>query len=187
MNVKVIGRGNVPKKGAFLFVSNHCSYFDPPLLGTSIYRSLNYMARDTLFKTACSNWVMRRLNAFPVKRGNADLAAVKESLRILKDNRPLVMFPEGTRSKDKELKRGKPGAGFIVSKAHVPVVPAYIEGSFDALPHGISTLKRHPVRVIIGEPMTFSPESFVNRDRETYQRISDEIMAKISELGDTHK
>ena len=106
LGFKVVGRENVPKKGPFIFVSNHVSYLDPILLGTSVYRSLNYMARANLFKRRRFGGMMRSVHAFPVKRDNGDLKAIKDSLRILKEGKPLVIFPEGTRSKDKELKRG---------------------------------------------------------------------------------
>lgn len=184
LNVKVFGRKNVPKKGAFIFVSNHCSYLDPMLLGTSVYRSLNYMARDTLFKTERFARIMRGLHAFPVKREDGDIGAIKESLRILSSGKGLVIFPEGTRSKDGNLQNGKPGAGFFVARSKVPVVPAYIDGSFEAMPGGRDTLKRHPVRVYIGAPMVFEEGLLEKKDRNTYQRISDEIMRRIADIRD---
>jgi len=182
LGLKVVGRKNVPKKGAFIFVSNHVSYLDPIILGTSVYRSLNYMARENLFSTPRMAWAMRGVHAFPVKRSKGDLKAIKQALAILKENKPLVIFPEGTRSKDKNLKRGKPGVGFIVSKAKVPVVPAYIEGSFDALPRNVKTLKRRPIKIYIGEPIKFDTVTTAKRDKEIYQKISDEVMDRIAAL-----
>lgn len=185
LGFKVVGRKNVPKRGAFIFVSNHSSYFDPILLGTSLHRSLYYMARESLFHKPISNWAMNKVHAFPVKRDKGDLGALKQALAILKDGKPLVMFPEGTRSKDKVLRSAKPGIGFIVAKARVPVVPAYIEGSFEALPGSLKTLKRHPVAVYIGEPVVFD---FVHGrpSKEDYQKISDEIMKAIARLREKH-
>ena len=130
--------------------------------------------------------MMRSVHAFPVKRNNGDLAAIRTSLGILKSGRPLVIFPEGTRSKDTELKHGKPGIGFIVSRSGVPVIPAYIEGSFDALPRGLGTLNRHPVRVYIGKPVIFDDSYIRKRDKESYQKISDEMMRRIAQLKDQY-
>lgn len=182
----VVGRENVPKKGPFILVSNHTSYLDPILLGTSLYRSLYYMARDTLFKRSCSGWIMRNLHAFPVRRGKGDLGAIKESLRILSEGKPLVIFPEGTRAKDENLRNAKPGVGFIVARAAVPVVPAYVGGSFSALPRGWKTLARHPVTVYIGKPVVFDKNGFAARDKAAYQKISDEIMCQIARLKERH-
>jgi 1-acyl-sn-glycerol-3-phosphate acyltransferase len=186
LDFKVIGRENVPKRGAFLFVSNHTSFFDPILLGTSLYRSLNYMARDTLFKTRCSAETMRTVHAFPLKRGRGDLSAIREALRILGMGKPLVIFPEGTRAKDKHLRRAKPGAGFIAVRSGVPVIPAYVWGSFDALPRGWKTFRPHPVRVYIGKPVDVKNRvqgpGPRGQDKEVYQCVSDEMMKRIGEL-----
>lgn len=177
-----MGRENVPRRGSFIFVSNHQSYLDPILLGTSIRRGLYYMARENLFHRPLSDWIMRGVHAFPVKRGKGDLGAIRSCLNILKKGGPVVIFPEGTRSKDYNLKKGKPGVGFIVSKAAVPVVPVFIDGSFSALSRGIKTLKRFPVSVYIGEPVRFDAVLLRKTDKESYQKISDEIMSRIAEL-----
>lgn len=185
LGFKVVGRENIPKKGAFIFASNHSSYFDPILLGTSIYRSLYYMARENLFWKPFFGAVMRQVHAFPVKRNSGDLGALKQAMAILGDGKPMVMFPEGTRSRDKRLRPAKPGVGFIVVKSAVPVVPAYIEGSLEALSGNLGTLKRHPVAVYIGKPVLFD----IGRERgnkDVYQNISDDIMARIAALRDEH-
>ena len=181
----MVGRENVPGKGAFIFVSNHSSYFDPIMLGTSIHRSLYYMARENLFWKPFFGWVMGQVHAFPVKRDRGDMGALKQALAILKDGKSLVMFPEGTRSIDRSLRPAKPGVGFIAAKAGVPIVPAYIDGSLEALPRSLKTLKRYPVAVYIGKPITFDL-SQVRNSKEAYQKISDEIMAKITALRDEH-
>lgn len=184
LGFKVTGRENVPVKGAFIFVSNHVSYLDPILLGTSVPRSLYYMARENLFKRPCFGGIMRGLHAFPVKRSKGDLRAIKQALGILAAGKPLVIFPEGTRAKDKNLRPAKPGTGFIVSKAMVPVIPAYVHGSFDALPRGVKTLKRHPVEVYIGKPINFDSMTFEKKGKAAYREITDEVMKKITELKD---
>jgi len=183
----VVGRENIPEKGAFILASNHVSYLDPPILGTSMYRSLNYMARANLFKRQCFGWIMRHIHAFPVGRNTNDFWAIKESLRLLYSGRPLVIFPEGTRAKDKTLRQGKPGVGFIVAKTRVPVIPAYVGGSFEALSRGVKTLKRHPVSVHIGKPIFFDLDNLDRKDKARYQKISDEIMKRIAELKSNYE
>lgn len=183
--LKIVGRKNVPKKGAFIFVSNHASYFDPILLGTSIHRSLYYMARENLFAKGLSDWIMKSVHAFPVKRGTGDLGALRQALAILDEGKPLVMFPEGTRATDKKLRPAKPGVGFIVAKAGVPVIPAYIDGSLEALPRSLKTLRCRPVSVYIGEPIVFN-DAMKCKNKEAYRLMSDEIMRKIALLRDEH-
>jgi 1-acyl-sn-glycerol-3-phosphate acyltransferase len=180
LNVKVVGRRNIPAKGSFIFASNHASYIDPILLGTSIHRSLNYMAHEGLFERRFLAWALPKVQAFPVKRGQGDLGAMRQALKLLKTGKPLVIFPEGTRTEDRQLQRGKPGIGLIVARSGVSVVPAYIEGSFDAMPRGMKRLKRRQVRVYIGKPMRFDSGDLSGRD--AYQNISDRIMAEIASL-----
>lgn len=183
LSFTVTGAENIPARGGFILAANHTSYLDPLLLGAAVRRELYYMGREELFKRgALSAWVMRRLHTFPVKRHGGDLAALRTSLGILKQGGALGIFPEGTRVKHTNLKRGKPGIGFIVAKAGVPVIPAYIEGAFEALPHGRKTFKRHPVAVRIGEPIIFDAHAIDGRGKEVYQEVSDRIMARIAEL-----
>ena len=186
LGFKVIGRKNIPGKGAFIMVSNHTSYLDPIILGTSLYRSLNYMARENLFSKDLSEWIMRKVHAFPIKRGKGDLRALRDAVRILDAGKPLVIFPEGTRADDENLRRAKPGIGFIISKDGVPVVPAYISGSIFALPRGARSIGRHPVTVYIGEPIIFDKDYISNKTKDSYQRIADKVMGGIAELKNKH-
>jgi len=114
------------------------------------FQNNSYLAKKELFETKFSNWYFRKIHAIPLDRGEADPSALKKVLKILKSGRPMVLFPEGTRSKENGLQRGKPGIGFIVSKSGVPVVPAYIEGSYNAVPEGLGSIKRSRVNVFIG-------------------------------------
>lgn len=182
LGLKVCGRHNIPSKGGFIFASNHASNCDPFILGTSIYRPLEYLAKEELFRHPFARWIYTSFHAHPVKRGNVDFHALKETLRILGKGKPFLIFPEGTRSKDGNLQLGKPGIGLIAYKSGLPVVPAYIAGSSGAMPGDAGKLYRHPVRVLIGEPMRFDDLRREANDRRVYQEISDRIMRKIALL-----
>jgi 1-acyl-sn-glycerol-3-phosphate acyltransferase len=182
LGFQVFGRENVPKKGSFIFASNHASYLDPMILGTSLYRSLNYMARESLFDSSGFARIMRGLHAFPVRPNDSDFAAIRTALGILNGGKPLVIFPEGTRSEDRALRRGMQGIGFLAAKSGVPVVPAYIDGSFEALPKGAKRLVRHRIKVYIGSPIYFDSGESGKKGRKLYQDISDRVMLEISKL-----
>lgn len=186
-NFKVIGRNNIPSDGAFIIASNHASYLDPILLGISLHRALNYMARENLFRRRFSDFIMRSVHAFPVKRNDSDYGAMRKALSLLEEGKPLVIFPEGTRSKDKELRKGKPGIGFMAVRSGVPVVPAYVGGSFDALPRGVKTLRRQQVKIYIGKPVIFGKGRPGAKDRRFYEDTTDEIMKKIAELKNIYE
>ena len=134
LRTRVVGLRHVPREGAVLLVSNHQSYMDPILATMDIPREGNYMARDSLFKNPLFGRMIAYLNAFPVRRNTADLAAIKESLRRLKQGKALLLFPEGTRTVDGRIQPMLPGLGAIAKKARVPIVPTLIDGVFQAWP-----------------------------------------------------
>lgn len=158
---------NIPLKGGFILASNHISNLDPPILGISTRRRLHFMAKIELFKHPLVGWWLRQLWAFPVKRGQGDMGALKETLRILKRGNPVLIFPEGTRRQAGEELRAQPGAGFIAIKAKVPVVPVFIQGSDRAMPPGSKFFKRSLVTVTIGKPFNL-PEGLTNEQASIY-------------------
>jgi 1-acyl-sn-glycerol-3-phosphate acyltransferase len=99
-------------------------------------REASFMARDTLFVNPPFKRLIESLNAFPVRRGTADLGAIKEALRRLKKGGLLILFPEGTRSEDGRIKPLLPGLGAIAKKSRVPLVPTLIDGMVQAWPRG---------------------------------------------------
>jgi 1-acyl-sn-glycerol-3-phosphate acyltransferase len=186
--LKVVGRENVPKDGPFILASNHESNADPFLLGMSLPCSkwFSYLAKKELFEGNVRGWYFRKIHAIPLSRGEADPSAIKKVLKILKSGRPMVLFPEGTRSKGKGLQKGKPGVGFIVAKARVPVVPAYIDGSYKAMPESFGSINRSKIRVFIGKPVYFDWTIFDKHGKDAYQNVSDEIMRRIAGLKEEY-
>lgn len=174
-SLKVYGKENVPLKGAFIFASNHLSYLDPPIAAVSINRKLSFIARDSLFRNKIFGFLLRRLNAFPIKRESADFRALREALRRLAKGKAVLIFPEGTRGVRGMEKKSNPGIGFLISKSNVPVLPVYIHGADKALPSGAKMIKRSPVNVIIGKPIN----SFQS---QSYEEISKEIIDVIYSL-----
>ncbi len=181
--VKVIGHSNIPKKGGVIIASNHVSYLDPPFVGCVISRRVNYMARDDLFRNPVFAWILRKWKSFPVKRGTGDRGAIKEAVRRLKKGEPMLLFPEGTRSRDGRLREGKAGVGIIVALSGAKVVPAYIKGSEEVLPRDSKRLRFKKVIVSFGKPIDFTGMIEENRgNKYLYSDISKRIMEGIAEL-----
>jgi len=151
--LRVFGITNVPERGGLVIASNHQSYFDPPLLMLALKRHGSFMARNTLFNNRLFGALISGLNAFPVRRGAMDKQAVREAVRRLKNGGCLVLFPEGTRTRNGEIGPLKPGVLSIAERAGVPIVPAVIEGAFQAWPR-TGGLRLHPISVWYGRPMT---------------------------------
>jgi len=149
-DLKVYGRQHVPPRGGCLLISNHQSYLDPVLIGVYLQRPMSYMAKSELFKNKYFGWLIRSLNAFPIKQGKSDVGAIKETIRRLKEGYLLNVFPEGARTFTSELGPIEPGAALVIRRADVPVVPCVIQGSFQAWPRTVKRPRAHPVAVMYG-------------------------------------
>ena len=152
-DLKVYGLEHMPRRGGLLIVSNHQSYLDPVVLASKTPRPLSFLAKSELFEVPGFGWLIRNLNAFPVRQGEGDVGAVRETIRRLQEGHALNMFPEGSRSDDGEIAPMQSGIGLIVRRAGVPVLPAAIVGSFAAWPRGKKIFRPHPIRVQFGPPM----------------------------------
>jgi len=182
LRFRTVGTEHIPRKGGVLFAANHASYVDIPLLGCGIPRRVTFMGRANLFPHRFYNWAFRSLGWIPLKTNRIDRKAFGEAIAYLKAGKPVVIFPEGTRSQDGHLNEGKPGIGVIVAETQCSVIPAYISGSYQVLPMGSVRLRLHPIAIHFGEPLVFSsPVS--ERSREFYDYVSSTVMTRIAELG----
>jgi 1-acyl-sn-glycerol-3-phosphate acyltransferase len=188
-DLKVYGLEHVPQEGGVVIASNHQSNLDPVLLAVQLRRPVSFLAKSELFENKLLGWVISNLNAFPVRQGEGDVGAVKETIRRLQEGHALVVYPEGSRSQTGEMMPILGGIGIIVRRAGVPVVPVVIEGSFAAWPKGSRLPRPHPVRVMYGPPMHLSKlrgAEIVERIGTTLNRMFVELREKIrrEESGD---
>lgn len=167
------GGHHVPRTGPVLFVSNHISGADPPLLGAgALPRRLHFMAKKELFAHPLGGRLIRSGGAFPVDRGGADRNAIRMAKDVLTRGDALLMFPEGTRSEDGRLGPAWPGAGSLALDPGVQVVPMAIWGS---------QRRFGPVRIEIGAPLDLSDLTEGSR-AERARRAADRMMDAIAEL-----
>lgn len=151
--LRVIGRENWPKSGGGLICANHQSMFDPPLIGLTCQRRMNYLARDTLFPIPILGSLIRFLDAIPIDREGVGLSGIKETLRRLKAGELVLIFPEGTRTSDGDVKALKPGFISLARRGNVPLVPAGLDGAYQAWPRTAKLPRLGRVAVAIGEPI----------------------------------
>ena len=172
-NIKVEGRENLPSKGPLIICANHYSTIDPVILAVTLPFIINSMAKAELFKNKLLGLFFKNIMVFPVKRGEADIKSIKTSLKILRENRVLGMFPEGTRNKTGELK-AEPGIAMLAIKGRAQVLPIAIISNYKLFNKTI---------VKIGKPVLLDRFYEQKLQNEDYHNISMDIMKYINQLS----
>ena len=180
--MRVIHPERMIESGPLILAANHASFFDPPLAGICSRRGVYYLARKTLLKWPFFGPLFPAMNVIPVERDGNDMSALREVIKKIKQGNGVVLFPEGTRSKDGCLQPARAGIGLVIAKTGAPGLPMRIFGSFDAFPKNSKRLHFPQITVVLGEPIHFSPEEITSTSRETYQNLSDRVMEAISSL-----
>ncbi|MBM3253052.1 MAG: 1-acyl-sn-glycerol-3-phosphate acyltransferase [Candidatus Omnitrophica bacterium] len=176
--LKVFYRYRIPRKGALIIASNHASFLDPVILGVVSPRVLNFIARDDLFLNRFFGTMISFMGAFPIKREGGSSGAFKEALKRLKEQKALVIFPEGTRTKNGSLGKAHSGVGFLAARSEGIVIPVYIDGSDSALPRRRLFIRFKPIKVYFGKPLGYKDTTKIER-RDAYQTFSDLVMENI--------
>ena len=180
---EVGGVEHLPSDGSFIIASNHASHLDPPLVGSQISAQMAFFARKTLWKPGIASWWLDGVGTIPVDRdGGSDVTAIKRVLLSLKQHKPVILFPEGTRSPDGNLQAPKPGVGLLACRTQVPVVPARVFGSFQAFGKDGKLRLGTPISIVFGPAL--QPKEYDNAEdgKERYQRASERIMSAIAQL-----
>jgi 1-acyl-sn-glycerol-3-phosphate acyltransferase len=179
----VEGADRIPSSGPVVLISNHLHLLDPPLLAACTRRRIHPMAKRELFETPLVGWVLWPYGAFPVRRFSADMGALRAARGYLRNGHVVLMFPEGTRSKDAQLHPALPGAAMVALLADAPVVPVAITGTEQIRVPGVlfRWMKRDRLQITVtfGEPFSLEYEGAESRHAEA---ATDLIMRRIAAL-----
>ncbi len=179
---RIYGAENVPQQGSFLVVSNHGSYFDPPLLSCAMRRPVAFMAKEELFAVPLLKQAIQLYGAYPVKRGSGDRGAIRAALSALEDGWLVGIFLEGTRTPDARIADAKLGAAMIAAKAQVPLLPVSLWGTEKILSKGAFLPKPVPVTIRIGA--LIDPPSAVKREAlQQMTEICTNLVNAMHDLG----
>jgi len=179
----VVGTENFPTDGPFLIASNHASHLDPPIVGCHVPRQMRFFARKSLWSNPLLAWWLNQVETIPVERDSGDIGAIKRVLQALKENRAVVLFPEGTRSPDGHLQKAKAGVGLMACKTGVPVVPCRVYGSFAAFGKGSSIPRLGTsISVVFGPPIPASDYDDPTAGKARYEIAAQRIMDRIAAL-----
>ena len=151
---RISGREHWPARGGGLICANHQSMFDPPLVGLTCPRRMNYLARDSLFRVPGLAQLIHFLDAIPIDREGGGLAGLKETLKRLKAGELVLIFPEGTRTRDGEVAPLKPGFIAVARRSRVPLIPVGLDGAYQAWPRTARFPSVGRIGLVIGQPIS---------------------------------
>jgi 1-acyl-sn-glycerol-3-phosphate acyltransferase len=164
--------------GAAIIASNHCSFYDPPILSISWPDEVHFLAREGLFKNPLFGGLIRKLNAHPVSGEASDIGVFKLVCQLLAEGKKIILFPEGKRSKTDALEPLKPGIAMLVSRSKSAIVPAYIHGTFSIW----NRFKKFPkffcqhTACVFGSPILW--EQFAHLEKKEGQKALTEKLAE---------
>ena len=171
---------HIPASGPFIIAANHQSNFDPMIVGALAYdRVYNSIARATLFKSKLLAYLMNGFGVIAIKRGESDTVAIRRAITTLKKGQGVMIFPEGTRTPDGNVREFQRGLWLLIKKGKVPVVPVGIDGAYDAWKIGTSPKARGWTEVRAGKP--FDGEALVEMGEEAGMRAIRESIIQLNE------
>ncbi|MBD2593190.1 1-acyl-sn-glycerol-3-phosphate acyltransferase [Nostoc spongiaeforme FACHB-130] len=177
---KIYGVENVPQSDPLVVVSNHASYFDPPIVSNCVRRPVAYMAKQELFEIPVLAQAIKLYGAYPVSRGSADRNAIRAALECLENGWAVGVFLQGTRTPDGKITDPKKGAALLAAKAQAPILPVSLWGSEGILEKGSSIPRAVPLTIRIGE--VIAPPSSTNKDE--LDRVTQKCAKVINEMHD---
>lgn len=188
-NLQSCGKENLPIDRGYILAANHTSHLDAPAiiaaLEVHLERVYSLAAQDYFFNNSLKSWLCHNwLNMIPFKRRGKFLDCLPACQEVIRQNKPIIFFPEGTRSPDGRLQPLKLGIGILAMRLKAPIVPVYIQGAFEALPKGRHLPKKYAITVIFGSPIECDRYSSDNSksDRTIYQTMARDVYLALQKL-----
>ncbi|MBN2138960.1 MAG: 1-acyl-sn-glycerol-3-phosphate acyltransferase [Sedimentisphaerales bacterium] len=179
--LRIFGKANIPKKGAFIIASNHQSYMDPVLCGACLFRPMYYLARESLFKNWFFAAIIRSLGAMPIRQKEGDIATFRHIIALLKQGKGVCLFPEGTRTSDGKIDALKPGLGLLATRGRASIVPTVIDGAFEAWPRQKRIFSLGSIWLQYGRPITHQQAKEMGNEKLA-QHLTAELRKMQNEL-----
>jgi 1-acyl-sn-glycerol-3-phosphate acyltransferase len=185
---RIYHRERVPLAGPVILAANHVSFIDPPFIGSSLPRQLCYLARESLFRHPIGGPILRSWNSIPVDRDGGGGKGLKTIFDRLQAGSAILVFPEGTRSRDGRMQTARAGIGLVILKSTAPVVPVRVFGMFEAYGRHRTIPRPGRAAVKFGQPIDFTAlraeakTCTKERLKQLYQIAANDLMRAIGQL-----
>ena len=181
--VELIGREHLKTHDVAVYASNHLSYYDTPVLFAKLPFQFRILAKQSLWNAPFVGWYLNRSGQVPIdaNSGRSAIAGLLRGVKTLQAGMPLLLFPEGGRAERGEMTPFQSGAAFMAIRAQVPLVPVALIGTYQLLPIHVYHLTPHPVKIVIGEPI--STMGLTTRDATV---LTEELFRAITKLYFEH-
>ncbi|KRQ86623.1 1-acyl-sn-glycerol-3-phosphate acyltransferase [Caloramator mitchellensis] len=176
--IEIKGIENIPDNEGALICPNHYTWADPVMVAIVTKRPIRFMAKAEAFNNPLMKFLLENVGAYPVRRGETDLTAVKNTLKLLKEGQLVGLFPQGTRVKGNDLGKAHSGVAVFALKSNKPVIPTYISGSYKPFSR---------MQVIFGQPIDFSIYKKDKMTGEDYFELSQIVIDEIRNLKEGAK
>ncbi len=184
LRTSVEGKEHVPKEGAAILASNHLSALDHIVLPAVTRRVIYNISKKEAFEKPVKAWFFRHWGVIPLDRGAGDTAALDKAKEILRGGNLFCIYPEGTRSPDGRLYKGRTGVARIALEVGVPIVPVAMIGTFEAKPKGQKGIQKGVrTKAVVGQPLDVSQYYGKHEDREVCRKVTDMVMEALQELS----
>ena len=182
--LRFIGQQHIPAQGRVLIAANHASLLDIPFLGCGVLRRVAFIGRHDLFPVPFLNSLLQHLAWIQIRQDRFDRNGFRHAEALITQGTAVVIFPEGERTETGEVGEGKPGLATLVAKTNCVVLPAYISGTYEAIPIGSRRMKFSPVTVLYGRPIDFSERIHLYpKKKDFYRHVTETVMAAIQDLA----
>ena len=175
---------HVPAAGPFIITANHFSFMDPPVLQAACPRRIIFMMIEKYYNPIWVRWFFKSMHCIPIREETPyNIGPLKKGLKVLRQGKVIGIFPEGGISQSGVIRDGRPGTLLLAEKSDAPILPAFISGTYLALPRDAKFFRKAKIKVIFGSPVIFKDLSKGLKGKEGLQIATDNLMRKIKELS----